>query len=343
MIDFTGRSAAAAQLFAHARSGKSHQPIAAALCRPPQLGIRHLLDPLPPRMVGRAVLPLDAEIAVEELVHLHRQPAAGVHAVGDGEDRNLGLRQIGPDGFPHPPRHCAVQLAHAIRHVRQAQREHGHAELLAFVVRVLPPQAEKLFAAQSQRVHVRSEILLDEVRSENLVPRRNRRVSREAGAGPNRLARGRIIDVLLFHQDANSFEAAERGMAFVEMTDRRRLAQRSQRPQAPDSQHDLLLDPRLLVAAVKLGRDLAIIGVVLGNVAIEQVKRDSADLDAPHFGLHCPAWKRDWDENGSAVRSRFLDQGERKKIVFGIALLLPAIDIQILAKISFPVHQPHAD
>src|SRR5205085_200846 len=39
----------------------------------------------------------------------------------------------------------------------------------------------------------------------------------------------------------------------------------------------------------------------------------------------------------------FEDERQGEEIVFGIALLLPAVGVQILAEIAFPVHQADAD
>jgi len=43
---------------------------------------------------------------------------------------------------------------------------------------------------------------------------------------------------------------------------------------------------QVVIAAVKPGRDLAIVRVVLRNVGVEQVQRDAADLDAPDASPH---------------------------------------------------------
>ena len=57
---------------------------------------------------------------------------------------------------------------------------------------------------------------------------------------------------------------------FVEMPHRRLDAERAQHAHAADAEDDLLLDPRLAVAAVERGRELAIPRRVLIEVGVEQ-------------------------------------------------------------------------
>jgi hypothetical protein len=49
----------------------------------------------------------------------------------------------------------------------------------------------------------------------------------------------------------------------------------------PRPERDLLAQARLVVAAVQLGRDGAVLRPVLVDVGVEQVERDAAHLDAP--------------------------------------------------------------
>ncbi len=60
------------------------------------------------------------EVAVEQAGHVVGEPAAHVHAVGDGGDRHLVHRHVRPEPAPHPPRHPPVQRAHAVGGRRRA-------------------------------------------------------------------------------------------------------------------------------------------------------------------------------------------------------------------------------
>src|SRR5437763_17175124 len=97
-------------------------------------------------------------------------------------------------------------------------------------------------------------------------------------------------------------------MALVQMADRRLLAERAEGADAADAQDDLLLDPVLLVTAVELGGDVAILRAVLGDVAVEQVQGHAADLDPPHLDLHLTARQRDRDDYGPAASVMFEDE-----------------------------------
>src|SRR6188508_1246458 len=97
-------------------------------------------------------------------------------------------------------------------------------------------------------------------------------------------------------------------MTFVQMANRRSFANSAKCSQSADSEYDLLLNAHFLVAAIKLGGDLAIIGMILGYVAIEQVKRHAADLDPPNFRLHRSSRKRYRDQDGVAGGVGFVDQ-----------------------------------
>ena len=126
-------------------AGERDQPLAAALVRPPQLGVGDVLDPLPDGEVGRPLLPLDAEVAV---VQLARSPGDSQLCVWTPlvmlRDRHLGDGQVGPDVLPHLPRHAAVQLADAVADVFDswiASTVMQNGSLL--VVGVLPAQAEE--------------------------------------------------------------------------------------------------------------------------------------------------------------------------------------------------------
>src|SRR5439155_3373645 len=163
------------------------------------------------------------------------------------------------------------------------------------------------------------------------------------GPGLDRLAGRGDSELLLLHQDANPLQRAECGVPFVEVADGRLLAEGPQGADAADPEHDLLLDPVLFVAAVKLGGDIAVVRLILRDVAIEQVERHPADLDAPDLGLYRAPGQRDRHEDRLAGRVGLLDQRQCEEVVFRVALLLPAIGIQILPEVALPVHQADAD
>src|SRR5579863_3626572 len=64
-------------------------------------------------------------------------------------------------------------------------------------------------------------------------------------------------ETVIRHQHSNSLDSQECGVAFVHVIDGGTEAQRLERAQAADAQHDLLLDALVIVAAVELIGDLA--------------------------------------------------------------------------------------
>src|SRR5262249_25035955 len=119
---------------------------------------------------------------------------------------------------------------------------------------------------------------------------------REDGAGSDGLAGRGEVEVMLLHQLTDALQTTKRTMALVHVANRRRLAQGAERADPADAEDDLLADAHVVVAAVEPASDLPVVGAILGNVGIEQVERDAADLDAPDASLHLAAGERHADQ-----------------------------------------------
>ena len=186
--------------------------------------------------------------------------------------------------------------------------------------------------------------MLHQGQREDVVARGHRRVRREAGARDDRLACRGEVEVLLFHQQANALQHAEGGVPFVHVADRRLLLMALQRADAADAQDHLLADAHVLVAAVKPGRDLPIFRVVLRDVRVEEIKRHRG----PPESARCAATTSrpgigTLTSSGVPSGLGFRNQRQIEEIVLGIAFLLPAVDVEVLAEVAFAVHQAHAD
>ena len=110
------------------------------------------------------------------------------------------------------------------------------------------------------------------------------------------------------------------------------------RAHAADAEQDLLAQPVLDVAAVQPVGDLTQVVGVLLDVGVEEVQRHAADVGSPH--RRAQRQPRDVDFDAHAV-----DGGQRHRIrvEIGVALLLPAVDRQLLAEVPVAVEQPDAD
>ena len=101
----------------------------------------------------------------------------------------------------------------------------------------------------------------------------------------------------------DALQTQERRVALVHVVDGRLEAQRRQRAGAAHAEHDFLADAHFQVAAVELRGDGAVLGVVLGDVGVEQVEVDAADGQLPDLGEHLPAGQFDGDLERLAASS----------------------------------------
>src|SRR6476646_4510 len=69
------------------------------------------------------------------------------------------------------------------------------------------------------------------------------------------------------------------------MPDHRVEAKRAYRPYTADTQHDLLRDTHLVVAAIESRREHAVAGCVRLDIGIHQIERDAPHLDTPDLGV----------------------------------------------------------
>ena len=140
-------------------------------------------------------------------------------------------------------------------------------KLLRRVVRVLAAQGQQIVDGDAKLVlGVPTEVLLDEIRSEAVKAGGHRRVggekvprSRDGQCDFERLPG-------LVHEGPGSFQNGERRMPFIQMADFRLDAKRVEQPPAADSEHNLLLQPQLRPAPVKLAGNAAVCREVRGSL-----------------------------------------------------------------------------
>ena len=117
-----------------------------------------------------------------------------------------------------------------------------------------------------------------------------------------------------------------------------------QRPHAADAQHDFLADARIVVAAVERIGDVAILRQdVFGDVGVEQVQRDPAHVQFPNLDANVAGGQLHGDLQVLArcVLHRRNRQGI--EVVDRVALLLPAVGVELLPEIALLVEQAEAD
>ncbi len=154
-------------------------------------------------------MPFGAEVAVVELLQLHRDPRLEVHAVGDRSDRHLGFGQIGPDATPHLPAHLAMEGTDAVGVRRRAQAEDRVAELLAAVAAIATTHGEQLLGADSGGRGQPAEVAFDQGRGEVVVAGGYGSVGGEHQPGGCLASRGEVEPAAI-HQLPDELQNQER-------------------------------------------------------------------------------------------------------------------------------------
>ena len=148
-------------------------------------------------------------------------------AVGDRADRPLRDGQIRPERLKHFARDLAVQLADGVDRAGRAHRERRHVELSAVAVAIVViPEREECIAVFAHRSPATGEMLLDEREGKRVVSGRHRGVRRE-NRRPAYFFDRRFPSVVRGQQVADALQHHKGGVAFVQVPDRRRHAERA--------------------------------------------------------------------------------------------------------------------
>src|SRR4029453_4668182 len=111
---------------------------------------------------------------------------------------------------------------------------------------------------------------------------------------------------------------------------------------AADPEHDFLAHPHFLIAAVKLGGDEAVFGVVFQNVGVEQKEIDSANVQLPDFREDLAIQDANGNEKVCSVALNFANR-QGMKILVEADRLLRAVFVDFLPKISVTIEQADRD
>src|SRR5215831_1852148 len=109
---------------------------------------------------------------------------------------------------------------------------------------------------------------------------------------------------------------------------------------AADAENNFLPNPHFQIAAVQLFGNQAILGRVLLDICIEQVKLNSADLELPNLYRDGSAENLDRDKKCSVFDFDIPDR-QMVKILTETHRLLPAVSVDLLFEIADPVKQCH--
>ena len=187
-------------------------------------------------------------------------------------------------------------------------------------------------------------MLFDERAREAVVAGRHRRVRREddlRGDAPQRLATRRCLRSSMRWRTSSS--GGERAVAFVQVSDAGRDAERRERAHAADAEQQLLADADALVAAVEPRGQLAIFGLVAFDVRVEQQQRVAADGELPDARERCvPVRVSIATVTGSPSLQR-RPHRQRAVVDVDVVLVLPALAIEPLPEVALVVIEADAD
>ena len=116
-----------------------------------------------------------------------------------------------------------------------------------------------------------------------------------------------------------------------------------ERPDAADAEDDLLLHAVFDVAAVEVLGDVAVVAVVFGEVCIEEVEGDAADVCLPDPDCDCAAGE--FDGHTELFAGGGVDESFDRlvwEVEVGVGFLLPAVCVEVLVEESAAVEEPHA-
>ena len=185
-------------------------------------------------------------------------------------------------------------------------------------------------------------MLLDQLRREPIVAGRHRRMRREDDLRRDAADAFLGPDALGDHAVADEFERSKRAVAFVEMRDRRRDAQHSQRAHAADAEQEFLANPHPVVAAIEAGGELPILRTVALDVGIEQQQRVASHRQLPHARRDGGRARVDGHDHRRARRVGRRLHGQQAPIDIDVVFLLVALVVEPLPEVRLVVVEPDA-
>ncbi len=263
-----------------------------------------------------------------------------MHAVGDVAERILRGWHFRPVVSAQLCGHAAMYAADAIDAARAIERQPRHVEAAADTRRAA--EREQLLHRHVHGMCDVAEMLDEEAVGKGIVAGGHRCMSREHALRGHGLE-PRLEGQSMRHLLAQQLDGQEGGMTLVHVPHRGRQAQRTQRANAADAEHDFLAQPVRLVAAVKPEGDIPVLRRVSLDVGIEQVGADVAHLRPPqpcldltpgHGYAHA-------DRLARPVLDAF--HGQVARVDVAVTGQLHAVRVHGLGKVALPVEKADGD
>ena len=234
-----------------------------------------------------------------------------------------------------------MQRRHRVGPVREPERQDRHAERLVGVLRLDPAKGQEVLPVHAERVAQGPEVLVDQGWGKVVVARRHGCVRREHDLWSDTPDGFRGIDPFGCHPMAHELNRRKSAVAFVEVQDAGRNAQRSQRPDAAHAEQQFLANTDTLVTTVEARGQLAIFGLIAVHVRVEQKQRIASDRQLPHASADSAGARFDRHHQRLAVAHRRAE-GKQVRVDGDVILVLPAAQVQPLTEVSLAVVQTHA-
>ncbi len=149
----------------------------------------------------------------------------------------------------------------------------------------------------------------------------------------NRVLKGHAF----FHIFHGAFQGQECGMAFVHVPGGGFITQRPQSADAAHPQQNFLRDPQFQIADIQPVGQLAVVGIILGNIGMQEVKMHPANVQLVNPGKDLASRQVNGDLERLAVLIHQANQREGIKINRNVIRMLPAVFADALGEIAIGI------
>ena len=183
-------------------------------------------------------------------------------------------------------------------------------------------------------------MLFNQIRVKSIVAGRHRRMGCENHLSRNAAHRFVEADTFILHPVSDCFEHRKGAVPFIQMKHTGSDSHGSQGTETSDSEQEFLANSNASIAAIEAGGQVSILGRITCDVRIEKNDVTPADLQSPDSRADGTGSCLDLHQN---VRSNRQFQRQFGDVGLEVFLLLPAVAIQALAKITLVVEQADTD
>ena len=162
---------------------------------------------------------------------------------------------------------------------------------------------------------------------------------RLSGDPPHRFV---VRIAVAIHAPANGFQRGENRVALIEMVHARHDPHRANGFHSADTQHQFLPDANTRVASIQTAGEFAILRLVAFDIGVEEIEAHATHGHLPDLRKQRARASVDLHHDRLPVGTDGRLDGQRLHPRLQIFLVLVAIDVELLSKISLIVKEPHS-